>query len=99
MQQRVLLRAIDRKVIIPALAGVYKLNIDVVADALKIAVMPYLKGKSRGFAAALFHRPLITSARRVRIGRIRLAKRNIDMTAIRLPARLSSRIVLIGIRN
>ena len=54
--QGVLLRAVDRHVVVAAHAGVHKFDVDVVADSLKIAVMPYLEGIGRGISAALFHR-------------------------------------------
>ena len=99
MLQRILLRAVDRHVVVAAHAGVDKLDIDVVADAFQIAVVPDLERKRRGVAAALFHRPLVAAAARVGVDAVRLAVGNIDVAAIRPPARLACRKMLVRIRD
>ena len=97
MQQRVLLAAVDGEVVVAALAGIHKLQVDVLADAFEIAVVPDLKREGRGLAAAFFHGPLVAAAGGVRVDRVRLAEGDIDVAAIRLPARLAGGKVLVGI--
>ena len=95
--QSVFLAAVDGEVVVAALAGVDKLQVDVFADALQIAVVPDLEWERRGLAAALFHGPLIHAAGGMRVNRVRRSPHNVDAPAIRLPARLASRKMLVGI--
>ena len=95
--QGVLLAAVDGEVVVAALAGVHKLDIDVVANTFEIPVVPDLKRKRRCFAAAFVHGPLIGAARRMGVDGVRRAKGNVDVAAIGLPARFAGRIVVVGI--
>ena len=97
VQQRVLLGAIECHVIVAALAGIHELDVDVVADALDIPVMPGLKGEGRRLAAALIHGPLVGAAGGMRLDAVRLAVRNVDVTAVGLPARLACGKVLVRV--
>ncbi len=99
MLQRVLLRAVDGVVIVAALAGIHKLQVDVVADALDVAVVPHLEREGRRLAAALVHRPLILAAAGVGIDVVRLAVCNVDVAAVRHPSRLARSEVLVRIRD
>src|SRR5205823_8108109 len=64
-----------------------------------IAVMPDLKREGRRVAAALFHRPVIAAAAWMRVDIVRLAKRDVDVAAIRSPPRLACGEMLVGIRD
>ena len=97
MQQRVLLAAVDREVIVAALAGIHKLDVDVLADPFQIAVMPDLKREGRGAAAAFFLGPFVVAAGGMGINIVRLAEGNVDVAAIGLPSRLAGRKMLVGI--
>ena len=70
MLQRILLTAVDGEVIIAALAGIHKLDVDVLADALKVAIVPNFERESRGLATTLFHGPLVAAAGGVGINRV-----------------------------
>ncbi len=59
--------------------------------------MPALKGKGGGAAAALFNGSLVGAATRMGVDGVRLAESDIDVAAVRFPARLAGRKVLIGI--
>ncbi len=97
VQQRVLFAAVDGEVIVAALAGIHKLQVDVFADALEIAVVPDLEGEGRGLAAALFHGPLVAAAGGVGIDRVGLAEGDVDVAAVGLPAGLAGGKVLVGV--
>src|SRR6185437_7901258 len=84
-------------VIVAALAGVDELDVNVVADALDIPVMPGLKGERRGLASAFIHGALIGAAGRVGVGTVRLAVGDVYVAPIGLPARLASSEVLVGV--
>ena len=99
MLQRVLLAAVDRRMIIPAHAGIHELDVDVVAHAGQITVVPHLEREGRRVAATFLHRTVVVSARRVRVDRVRLAVRDIDVAAVGLPSRLARGEVLVGIGN
>ena len=79
------------------MAGIHKLDVDVLADALEIAVVPYLEREGGGLAAALFRGPLIAAAGGVRIDVVGLAVGDVDVAAVGLPTRLAGRKVLVGI--
>ena len=68
VQQSVLLRAVDRHVIVVAHAGIDELDLDLLPDALKVAIPPSLERESRSRSASLFRRALIGAATRMRIG-------------------------------
>ena len=70
VQQRILFAAVDGEMVVAAHTGIHKLQIDVFPDPLKIAVVPDLEGKGRGFAAALLHGPLVAAARGMGIDRV-----------------------------
>src|SRR6185312_10672037 len=97
--QGILLRAIDRRMVVAAHARIHKLDVDVVADSCDIAVVPRLKREGRGVSATLLHRTLIASARRMRINRVWFAERDIDMPAVRHPSRLARRKMLVRISD
>jgi len=90
VEQSVLLTAVDGEVIVAALAGIDKLDVDVLADAFEIAVVPDLEGEGGGGTAALFRGALIEAARGVGFDVVRWAEGDVDMAAVRLPARLLS---------
>ena len=97
MRQRVLFAAVDGEVVVAALAGIDKLQIDVFADAFEITVVPDLEREGRGFAAAFIHGPLIRAAGGVGIDRVGRAEGDIDVAAVRLPTRLAGGKMLVGI--
>ena len=97
VQQRVLLGTVERHVIVATLAGVHELDVDVVADALDIPVVPGLKRKGRCLPPALFHGPLIATAGGVRVDAVRLAIGDVHVAAIGLPARLACCEMLVGV--
>ena len=97
MQQRVLLAAVDGEVVVAALASIHKLQIDVLPDALEITVVPRLEGEGGGFAAAFFHRPLVAAAGGMRVNGVGRAPGDVNPPAVRLPAGLAGRIVLVGV--
>src|SRR5262249_53335577 len=72
---------------------------DVAADAFDVAVAPLLEREGRSRSAALFRRPFVAAARRMRFLLVRRAVRNIDAATIRLPARNSARELLVRIRD
>ena len=74
MQQRVLFASVDGEVVVAALAGIHKLEVDVLADTFKIPVVPSLEGERRCFAAAFFHGPLVAASGGVRLDRVGLPK-------------------------
>ena len=59
--------------------------------------MPHLKRKCGGLAAALVHGALVRTAGGMGIDGVRFPEGDIDVAAIRLPARLAGRKVLIRI--
>src|SRR6185437_17014 len=97
MEKRVLFRAVQGHVIVAALTGVHEFDIDVVADAFNVAVMPDLEGESGSFTATLVHRALVSTPGRVRVDAVRLAVGDVDVTAIGLPSRLSGGEMLVRI--
>ena len=97
--QRVFLRAVKREVIVVALAAVDELEVNVVADAFDVAVMPDLKREGRRGTAALFDRALVGAATGMRVDAVRLAVCDVDVSAIRSPAGLASGKVLVRVSN
>src|SRR5208283_2142783 len=95
--QGVLLASVDGEVVIAALAGIHELEIDVLAKALEIAVVPHLKREGGRLAATLFHRPLVHAARGVGVDAVGWAPGNIDMTAVGLPAGFTGGKVVVGV--
>ena len=85
--------------IVPAHAGIYKFNVDVVADTLKIPVVPHLEWERRCLTTALFLRSVVASAARMCVNTVRLAICNVNMAAVRLPSWLAGCKVLVGIRD
>ncbi len=83
--------------VIAAHAAIDKLDIDVIADPLKVAIVPDLERIGRRASAAFIDRALIIAAARVRIDAVRLAESNVDMTAVRLPTRLTCGKVIVRI--
>jgi hypothetical protein len=96
VKKRVLLAAIDGEVVIAALAGIHKLQVDVLADALKIAIVPGFKREGRSAAAAFVLGTLVLAAGGVRIDVVRRSKGDVDVTAVGLPAWLAGRKVLVA---
>src|SRR6185437_10641154 len=76
-----------------------KFNLDVAADALKVAVPPVLEGIGRGFAAAFFHRTLIAATRRMRIDLIRRAVLDINHSAVGFPAGNTGSIMVVRVSD
>ena len=72
--------------VVAAHAGVDELDVDVVADAGQIAVVPDLKGEGRGLAAALVHGALVVAAAGVGVDAVGLAVGDVDVAAVGLPA-------------
>src|SRR6202000_696047 len=68
-------------------------------NAFDVAIVPGLKGEGRGFAAALFHGPLIGAAAGMRFNAVRLAIGDIHVTAVGLPTRFAGGKMLVGISN
>src|SRR6185437_10397649 len=84
---------------IAALAGIDELQIDVLADAFQIAVVPYLERIGRRRTATLFHGPLVLAAGGMRLLIVRWPPRNIDVAAVRQIAGLAGGEVVVGIRD
>ena len=61
--------------------------------------MPGLERERRSVAAAFFNRPLVVSAGRMGINAVRLAERDVDVSAIGHPARLAGGEMLVGVGN
>src|SRR6202041_3153916 len=97
--QRIFLRAVDRHVVVAAHAGVDKLDVDVIADTVQVAVVPDLKREGRGVAAALFHWTVVGAAAWVRVDVVGLAVGDVDMTAIGSPAWLAGGEVFVRVRD
>ena len=97
MQQRVLFAAVDGEVVVAALATVHKLEVDVLADALQVAVMPGFKGEGGGLAAAFVDGPLVAAAGGVGIDRVGRAEGDVDVAAVGLPAGLAGGEVLVRV--
>ena len=85
--------------VVAAHAGIHKLDIDVLADTLDVAVVPGLKGKGRRFAAAFFHGALVGAAAGMRFDAVRLAVGDVHVPAIGLPTRLAGGKMLVGISD
>ena len=99
VQQGILFAAINREVVVTALAGIHELDVDVLPDPFQVPVMPHLKRECCSTAAPLVLRTLVISAGRVRINIVWLAKSNIDVAAVGPPPRFARREVLVGIGN
>jgi hypothetical protein len=97
VEQCILLAAVDRKVIVAALAGVDKLEIDVLADAFKVAIVPGLEGKCGGGAPAFFGSPFIEAAGGMGFNVVSWPESDVDVPAVGLPSRLAGRKMLVGV--
>src|SRR6185437_11125278 len=82
MLKGVLLAAIDGHLVVAAHTGVYKLNVDVAADAIDITIVPVLEGIRGGFAAAFIHGALVHTAAGVGFLTIGRAKLDVDHAAV-----------------
>ena len=99
VQQSILLRAVEGHVVVAAHAGIDKLDVDVLADAFDVAVVPGFKGEGRGLAATLFHGAFIGTAAGMRLNAVRLAVSDIHVPAVGLPTRLAGGKMLVGVGN
>ncbi len=98
VQHGVLFRAVHGHCVSAATAIVYKLDLHfLLIECLQVAVAPHFERKCLRLAAAFFLRTLVGAAHGVGVNAVGLAVHDVDAPAVRLPARESRGIVLIGI--
>src|ERR1019366_9558872 len=99
MQQGVFLAAVDRKVVVAALAGIHKLDVYVLPDSLEITVMPHFERERSGVAATLFRGSVVAAAGGMGINVVGFAVGDVDVATVSLPPRLAGRKVLVCVSD
>src|SRR5208283_5634657 len=84
---------------VAALAGIDEFKINFLADSFDVPIAPILEGKGRSFAAAFFHRALVTAARRMVIDLVRRAVHDVNAATVRSPPRNAGGEVFVGVSN
>src|SRR5664279_5926658 len=82
VQQGVLLVGIDGQMIVAAHAGIDKLEVDLLANSLEVAVAPILKGIGGSLATAFFHRTAVAATRGMRVNLVGWTPHNVNAPTV-----------------
>src|SRR5712664_3399874 len=97
MRERVFLARISRDVIFAGTGGINEFDFDVLADPFEMAIAPQLPGiRGRG-AAALLGSAVVSAAGGVRLNLIGRTPNDVNVAAIRFPARDPGGEVFVGV--
>ncbi len=99
VKQSVFFRGVGGQTEFASAAGIHKLQLYVLANALNIVVGPIFEGVGLCFTAALIQRALVVFPLRVALKRVGLTVHDVNAAAIGSPAGNAGRKMLIGISD
>src|SRR5215472_15341675 len=97
MRERVLLTRVHRNVIFAGTGGIHKLDFDVFANPIQMAIAPHLPGKRRCGTTPLFRGTLVCAPGGLGVDFIGWTTDDVDTAAISLPANDAGREVFVSI--